>query len=164
MQTETAVPKRVIDADDALILDALTKEARLSHRQLAQKTGLALATVNRRLHRLEKGGVIRGYHALIDPQSVGWTLTAIIGLRIQKGHVRQAQRTIAKDPRIFGVYDVTGDWDGVVLARLLDRADLDDLVKTTLSAQYITRTNTMFVLSTVLEEAIVRVPAAKPPV
>jgi Lrp/AsnC family transcriptional regulator, regulator for asnA, asnC and gidA len=85
-------------------------------------------------------------------------LTAIIGLRIQKGHVRQAQRIIAKDPRIFGVYDVTGDWDGIVLARLRDRPDLDDLVKTTLSAQYVLRTNTMFVLSSVLDEAIVRVP------
>ena len=158
MQTETAVPKPTVDEDDLRLLDALVKDARQSHRRLAEKTGLALATVNRRVHRLEKDGVIRGYRALVDPEVVGWTLTAIIGLRIQKGHVRQAQRGIAKDPRIFAVYDVTGDWDGLCLARVRDRADLDDLVKTTLSAQYITRTNTMFVLSTVLEEAIVRVP------
>jgi Lrp/AsnC family transcriptional regulator, regulator for asnA, asnC and gidA len=158
VQTETTVPKPRVDGADLRLLDALVKDARQSHRQLAQKTGLALATVNRRVHRLEKDGIIRGYRALIDPEAVGWTLTAIIGLRIQKGHVRQAQRIIAKDPRIFGVYDVTGDWDGIVLARLRDRPDLDDLVKTTLSAQYVLRTNTMFVLSSVLDEAIVRVP------
>lgn len=160
MQAETPVPKPGVDQDDLRILDVLSREARISHRQVAKRTGLALATVNRRIHRLERAGVIRGYRALIEPEAVGWSLTAIIGLRIQKGHVKPAQRTIAKDPRVFGVYDVTGDWDGLVLARLRDRADLDDLVKTTLSAQYILRTNTMFVLSTVLEEAAVRLPAA----
>jgi Lrp/AsnC family transcriptional regulator, regulator for asnA, asnC and gidA len=160
VQTETAVPKPTVDDQDLRILDALVQDARQSHRTLAQKTGLALATVNRRVHRLEKEGVIRGYRALVDAEAVGWTLTAIIGLRIQKGHVRQAQRGIAKDPRIFAVYDVTGDWDGLCVARLRDRADLDDLVKSTLSAQYIIRTNTMFVLSTVLEDSIVRVPSA----
>ena len=68
------------------------------------------------------------------------------------------QKTIAKDPRVFGVYDVTGEWDGIILARVRDRADLDDLAKTTLSAPHINRTNTMVVLATVAEEAVVRVP------
>lgn len=164
MQTETAVPKPKVDDDDLRLLDALVKDARQSHRRLAQTTGLALATVNRRVHRLERENVIRGYRTLVDAAAVGWNLTAIIGLRIQKGHVRPAQRAIAKDARVFAVYDVTGDWDGLVLARVRDRADLDDLVKSTLSAQYITRTNTMFVLSTVLEEATVRVPPRTVPV
>lgn len=158
MEPETAVPKPAIDADDRSLLDALAKEARLSHRALAQRTGLALATVNRRVRRLEERGVIRGYRAILDPEVVGWTMTAIIGLRLEKGHIRQVQKTIAKDPRVFGVYDVTGEWDGMVLARVRDRADLDDLAKTTLSGPHINRTNTMVVLATVAEEAVVRVP------
>jgi DNA-binding Lrp family transcriptional regulator len=158
VETETAVPKKALDAQDRKVLDALTKDARLSHRALALKTGLSLATVNRRVHQLEKSGVIRGYRTLVDPAALGWSMTAIIGLRIEKGFIRQVHKQISKDPRVFGVYDVTGEWDGIVLARLKDRADLDDLAKTTLSAQHVDRTNTMFVLATVLEEAVVRVP------
>ena len=158
MEGETAVPKPAIDADDRKLLDALSRDARLSHRLLAQKTGLALATVNRRVRRLEERGVIRGYRAIVDAEVVGWTMTAIVGLRLEKGHIRQVQKTIAKDPRVFGVYDVTGEWDGIILARVRDRADLDDLAKTTLSAPHINRTNTMVVLATVAEEAVVRVP------
>lgn len=154
---ETPVSKPRVDDDDRKLLRALVKDARLSLRQLATKTGLSLATVNRRLRRLEKAGVIRGYRALVDAEAVGWNMTAIVGLRLEKGHIRQVQQTIAKDPRIFGVYDVTGEWDGMVLARLRDRADLDDLAKTTLSAPHIQRTNTMVVLATVLEDAVVNV-------
>jgi Lrp/AsnC family transcriptional regulator, regulator for asnA, asnC and gidA len=158
MEAGTDVPKHEIDADDRKILDALIRDARQSHRALAQKTGLALATLNRRVRRMEQRGVIRGYRVLLEPEAVGWTMSAIIGLRIEKGYIRQVQKTIAKDPRVFAVYDVTGEWDGVVLARLRHRADLDDLAKTTLSAPHIDRTNTMFVLATVAEEAVVHLP------
>lgn len=154
---ETSVPKRTIDDDDRKLLRALVKDARLSLRQLAAKTGLSLATVNRRLRRLEKDGIVRGYRAIVDAEAVGWNMTAIVGLRLEKGHIRQVQQAIAKDPRVFGVYDVTGEWDGMVLARLRDRADLDDLAKTTLSAPHVQRTNTMVVLATVFEEAVVHV-------
>jgi Lrp/AsnC family transcriptional regulator, regulator for asnA, asnC and gidA len=157
MERATSVPKPALDDEDRRILRTLVQDARASHRKVAARTGLSLATVNRRVHRLEKAGVIRGYSARVEPEAVGWNMTAIVGLRIDKGHIREVQKTVAKDARIFGVYDVTGEWDGVVLARLRDRADLDDLAKTTLSGPHIQRTNTMVVLATVLEDALARV-------
>lgn len=123
---------------------------------------MSLATVNRRVRRMEADGTIRGYAVLADPERVGWTLTAIIGLRIEKGFVRTVHETIAKDERIYGVYDVTGEWDGLVLVRLRGREDLDDLVKTTLSLPHIQRTSTMVVLKTVSETSTVNVPASPP--
>ncbi|MFA5943869.1 MAG: Lrp/AsnC family transcriptional regulator [Candidatus Thermoplasmatota archaeon] len=147
-----------LDAQDRAILQELLADGRASHRELAERTGFSLATVNRRIRSLEADRVIRGYTALVDPEAVGWTLTAVIGLRIDKGYVRTVHEKISSDPRIFGVYDVTGEWDGLVLVRLRDREDLDDLVKTTLSLAHIQRTNTMVVLKTVLEKATVHVP------
>jgi Lrp/AsnC family transcriptional regulator, regulator for asnA, asnC and gidA len=161
----TPVSKPPVDDDDRRLLMALVADGRQSHRELAAATGLSLATVNRRVRRLEENGVIRGYHAHIEAEAAGWAMSALVGLRIDKGHLRDVQKTIAKDHRVFGVYDVTGEWDGVVLARLRDRADLDDLAKTTLSLAHIQRTNTMVVLATVLEDALVRVaggPMRKP--
>jgi DNA-binding Lrp family transcriptional regulator len=140
-----------LDEQDRVLMRELAADGRASHRELAERTGFSLATVNRRIRALEAGGAIRGYSAILDPHALGWNLTAIIGLRIDKGYVRAVHEKISIDPRIFGVYDVTGEWDGLVLVRLRGREDLDDLVKTTL-------TNTMVVLKTVLETAIVNVP------
>jgi Lrp/AsnC family transcriptional regulator for asnA, asnC and gidA len=155
----TSVPKRALDADDRLLLRELVRDGRASHRELASRTKMSLATVNRRVRQLEADGAIRGYSALVDAERVGWTLTAVIGLRIDKGQMRVVQEAIAKDARVFGVYDITGEWDGLVLARLRNRDDLDDLVKTTLSLSHIQRTNTMMVLKTVLERAVITPPA-----
>lgn len=146
-----------LDAHDRRLLQELLADGRASHRDLAERTGFSLATVNRRIRQMEADKTIRGYTALVDPETVGWTLTAVIGLRIDKGFVRAVHEKISSDPRIFGVYDVTGEWDGLVLVRLRDREDLDDLVKTTLSLPHINRTNTMVVLKTVLETSVVNV-------
>lgn len=154
--TTVSIPP--LDETDLALLSALREDGRASHRDLSAKTGLALATVNRRIRRLEKNGVIKGYSAIIDPFRVGWELNVIIGLRIEKGHLRATQEAIAKDPRVFSVYDVTGEWDGMVLARVRNRADLDDLAKTTLSSEHIQRTNTMVVLHTVQEDPVPAVP------
>lgn len=154
----SGAPAPDLDAQDRRLLEELTLDGRASHRDLAERTGSSLATVNRRIRQLESTGVIRGYTALVDPEAVGWTLTAVIGLRIDKGHVRAVHEKIRGDPRIFGVYDITGEWDGLVLVRLRGREDLDDLVKTTLSLPHIQRTNTMVVLKTVHEKAVVGVP------
>lgn len=161
MPRGTPVAKPALDDQDRRLLQELLRDGRASHRELAERTGSALATVNRRVRALEAAGVVRGYAALVDPEAVGWTLTAVIGLRIDKGFVRSVHEEISSDPRIFGVYDVTGEWDGLVLVRLRDREDLDDLVKTTLSLPHIQRTNTMVVLKTVLEKAVVGVPDAR---
>jgi DNA-binding Lrp family transcriptional regulator len=155
-ETSVSIPR--LDETDLALLTALRTDGRASHRDLSASTGLALATVNRRVRRMEKTGVIKGYSAIIDPFAVGWELNVIVGLRIEKGHLRATQEEIALDPRVFSVYDVTGEWDGMVLARVRNRADLDDLAKTTLSSEHIQRTNTMVVLHTVQENPIVLVP------
>lgn len=154
----TSVPPGALDTIDRDILRVLLQDGRASHRDVAQRSGHSLATVNRRIRAMEERGVIQGYTPIIDAHAVGWAMTVLIGLRIQKGHLRTVQQAISHDPRVFAVYDVTGEWDGVVLARVQDRADLDDLAKTTLSQEHIARTNTMVVLSTVLEDTAPNLP------
>ncbi len=156
MSDET--PVALVDDTDRRLLRALVSDGTQSNRDLSEATDISPATVNRRLRRMEETGVLLGISALVDAEAVGWGLTVIVGLRIDKGHLRTVQEGIAKDPRVFAVYDVTGEWDGMVLARCQDRRDLDDLAKTTLSSHHIQRTNTMVVLKTVAERSIVSVP------
>ena len=141
-----------LDATDRDLLAALLEDARISQRGLAKRVGVAQGTITNRLRRLEGMGVIKGYTVLLDAESIGWTMTVITGLTIQKGSMIDVQQQIAADPRVFAVYDVTGDYDSMVLARVRGRKDLDDLTKTVFTLQGVQRSFTQVVLNTVKED------------
>ena len=105
-----------MDEVDRKIIRALEADARTSLRRIAKEVGVALGTVSNRVRRMESLGIIQGYTVLLDPDKAGWGLSVVIGLRIQKGRVIKIQEKIAEDHRVFGVYDVTGDYDSLVLA------------------------------------------------
>ena len=142
----------VLNEIDSELLVQLSKNGKASQRTLAKETGAALGTVNAHIKQLENRKIIKGYFANIDPEKVGFKLTAIINLRIKKGTLIDVQASIAKHSRVFGVYDVTGEWDSLILARFKDREEMDKFIKTTLSQKHIERTSTSLVLNTVKEE------------
>jgi len=144
-----------LDDVDRAIIESLCEDARLSHRQLAKKIGVAQGTITNRLRRLESDGVIQGYSPSLNADSVGWGMTVMAGLCIEKGKIMDVQEHISSDTRVFAVYDVTGDWDSMVLARVKNRADLDDLTKTVFTLEGITRSYTHVVLNTVKESGVV---------
>lgn len=141
-----------LSSKDFELLVQLSKNGKASQRELAKETGVALGTVNAHVKLLEKNKIIKGYLADIDPEKVGFNLTAIINLRIKKGTLMDVQASIANHSRVFGVYDVTGEWDSLILARFKDRSEMDKFIKSTLSQEYIERTSTSLVLNTVKEE------------
>jgi len=141
----------MLDETDRRILSVLQRDARTSMRKISEEVGVSLGTVSNRVRKLEGTGVIRGYTVLLDPEKIGWDLNVVIGLRIQKGRLIEIQEKIAKDPRVYGVYDVTGDFDSMVVARARDRSDLDDLSKNVMSVDGVERSVTHLVLNTVKE-------------
>ena len=142
-----------LDETDRALLLLLTEDARISHRALARTLGIAQGTVPNRVRRLEESGVIQGYRVALNPSQLGWSMTIMAGLRIEKGRMINVQQKISADPRVFAVYDVTGDWDSIVLARVRDRADLDNLTKTVFTLEGVSRSYTHVVLNTVKEDA-----------
>ena len=141
-----------LDDTDRRLRAVLLEDARISQRGLAHRIGVAQGTITNRLRRLEELGVIKGYTVLLEPESIGWSMTVITGLRIEKGSMINVQQNIAADPRVFAVYDVTGDYDSMVLARVQSRKDLDDLTKTVFTLKGVQRSFTQVVLNTVKED------------
>lgn len=140
-----------LDDTDKLLIQALQKDGRLSMRSLADIAGVALGTVSNRLKRLEDSEVITGYSVNLNADKVGWEMSVVVGLTIVKGDLLAVQKKIADDPRVFAVYDITGELDSLVFARVQDRDDLNDFTKTVLSTPGVTRSTTMVVLNTVKE-------------
>tara|TARA_Y100001970_G_scaffold224083_1_gene276083 strand:+ start:9965 stop:10411 length:447 start_codon:yes stop_codon:yes gene_type:complete len=144
----------MLDNTDRLIVEVLEKDARTSLRKIAEEVGVSLGTVSNRVKRMEESGIIRNYRVILDPDKVGWGLTVVIGLQIQKGRLIELQEKIAMDRRVTGVYDVTGDFDSMIIARARDRSDLDDLTKNVLSMDGVSRSVTHLVLNTVKEDPV----------
>ena len=145
-----------LDNTDRAILQALLEDSRASQRELSRIVGVAQGTITNRLKKLESQNIIQGYSVVLDPESVGWSMTIMAGLRISKGKMIDVQQKIAADPRVFSVYDVTGDWDSIVMARVRERADLDDLTKTVFTLEGVTRSFTHVVLNTVKEDGFAK--------
>ena len=141
----------MIDETDRKIIHVLQKDGRASLRKISEEVGVSLGTVSNRVNRMESSGIITGYSVRIDPEKVGWSLNVVIGLRIEKGRLIEIQEKISRDYRVCGVYDVTGDYDSMVIARAKDREDLDDLIKNVMSVDGIERSLTQLVLNTVKE-------------
>ena len=99
----------VLDSTDRSIIRALCEDARLSQRQLAQIVGVAQGTIANRIRKLEEEGAIQGYAPILGAEEVGWGMTVMAGLCIEKGMMMDVQRQISADQRVFSVYDVTGD-------------------------------------------------------
>ncbi|MCI4318032.1 MAG: Lrp/AsnC family transcriptional regulator, partial [Thermoplasmata archaeon] len=147
-----------LDALDRSILQELNVDARRSHREIAQRLKVSPTTVSTRIAQMERDGVIRGYVPLLDDELLGWDLTATIGIRISKGRLREVEERLARDPRAYAIYDVTGDFDALLIGRFRDRRDLDRFVKHALQDPHVERTNTQVVLNRVKEDR--RVPIA----
>ncbi|MCI4352138.1 MAG: Lrp/AsnC ligand binding domain-containing protein [Thermoplasmata archaeon] len=150
-----------VDDLDRSLLQELNINARRSDREIARRLRVSPTTISHRLERLEKLGVVRGYIPLLDDELLGWDLWATIGIRILKGRLREVEERLGKDPRAYAIYDITGDFDALIIGRFRDRRDLDRFVKHTLQDPYVERTSTQVVLNRVKEER--RVPVSARP-
>ena len=106
----------MLDDTDRSIIEVLERDARTSLRRIAEEVDVSLGTVSNRVKKLEENGVIKDYRVILDSEKVGWNLNVVIGLRIQKGRLIEIQEKIARDNRVYGVYDVTGEFDSMVIA------------------------------------------------
>ena len=141
-----------MDETDVKILKRLLHDARMSYRRVADEIGISPPTVLARVGKLEKGGIIKSYSALLDHEKLGYDLTAIIDITATKGKIVDLESQIAKFPNVCAVYDITGLTDMTIIAKFKNRAELSNFVKRDLSLPYVERTNTHVVLITVKED------------
>jgi len=113
---------------------------------------VSIGTVSSRVKRMETAGVITGYAPLIEPKRLGYDIVAVIGIKISRGKLLEVQKRLAREERVFGVYDVTGEWDSILMARFRNTRELDAFVKKLSATENVERTYTQVVLNVVKHE------------
>ena len=144
-----------MDVLDKYIINTLNTNTRQSFRSIARLLNVSLSTVSNRVKKLEEEGIILGYIPLINREKIGYDLTALINIKLTHGKLIEVQKLIAKDIHVSCVYDITGDWDALIIAHFKDRRDLNKFIKNVLSMDYVERTNTQMVLNILKDEKIV---------
>src|SRR3989344_2212043 len=142
------------DELDKQIMNLLLENSRLSYRQIAKKLKVSAATIMNRTKLLEKGGVIKNYTISIDYEKVGFDIEAIIEMRISKGKLIEVEKKIATNPNVFAVYDITGDFDAIILARFENRRKLDTFLKKIQTYDFVERVFTKIILNTLKEQQL----------
>ena len=152
-QLPTVVPEQTsADPLDLRILRHLMVDGRISFRRLAHELRVSTNTVASRVSRLQGSAIVRGFSVTVDFEKLGYTLTAVTEILVSKGKLLEMEEQIAKLPGVCAVYDVTGEIDGIVVAKFKDREDLSRFTKGLLAMPFVERANTHVVLTTVRED------------
>lgn len=120
-----------LDKTDRKILAILQREARIPITELAARVGLSATPVSERVKRLERENVITGYHAHLNPQSLGLRILVFVELRLSQKSSEifdSVKRELAFVPEILECHLVAGEFDYLVKARIPDMRDYRNLL------------------------------------
>ncbi|MBO0901837.1 Lrp/AsnC family transcriptional regulator [Cellulomonas sp. zg-ZUI222] len=101
-------PRLVLDATDHRILEHLQRDGRLSVADLARAVNLSASATADRVRRLTDAGVITGYTATVDPEALGYAITAFVRLAYPSGNYRPFHDLVDTTPEIVEAHHVTG--------------------------------------------------------
>jgi DNA-binding Lrp family transcriptional regulator len=141
-----------MDELDYKILEKLNENARKSYREIGRELKVSLSTISNRIKKLEDEKVIERFIPLINQEKMGYDLTVVINVKISHGKLIEVQEKISKDKHVSSVFDITGDWDSLIIAHFKDRRDLNGFIKGVLSLDNVEKTNTQIVLNIVKNE------------
>ena len=119
-----------LDKTDRKILKLLQQNARIAMTELAEKVGLSTTPVTERVRRLEREGIISGYHARLNPHALGQSLLVFveIKLRSKSGNIfEDFRREVALSPQIMECHLVSGEYDYLIKVRLPDMSAYRDM-------------------------------------
>ncbi|MCC4115194.1 AsnC family transcriptional regulator [Aromatoleum toluclasticum] len=112
-----------MDRIDLKILAELQKDARLSFVELARRVGLSKTPCAERVRKLEEGGVIRGYHANLDPVAMDRSHVVIVQVLLSGTTAHELKlfnEAVQRIPEIQTCQMIAGDFDYLLTVRTRD--------------------------------------------
>jgi Lrp/AsnC family leucine-responsive transcriptional regulator len=152
-----------LDPLDVKILELLQRDCKQSLAAIGDAVGLSAPSVLERVRKLEKAGVIRGYHAVLDGRKVGLDVTAFVGVSFNfPRDIATFERELRAVPEVLEVHHVTGGPTMLVKVKCRNTAALEAVIGRLRMIEGVQRTETMVVLSTTIERADLPLPEQTP--
>ena len=145
-----------LDAVDRHILAELQDDGRMTNVELARRVNLSAPPCLRRVRRLEDAGIIRGYHADIDPVALGWEVTffALVGLESQKQAVLDEFEELATSwPEVRECHMIRGGGDFLLRLVARDTAHENELTSRLTGTPSVLRVMTLQTIRTAKDAA-----------
>ena len=147
---EGAEPVRAsLDDTDLAIVRALQANARATYTEIGKAVGLSAASVHERVHRLEDRGVIRGYHAEVDPELLGLDVLSLVSvLPSDSMDAPATEAALAAIPQVETAFNVAGEDSHLLVVRTRSIPELAEVLQRLHAVDGIARTRTAVVLAT----------------
>jgi DNA-binding Lrp family transcriptional regulator len=140
----------MLDPLDARLLKALAESPRAGVMELARQLRVARGTVQARLEKLQRRGIVTGFSPDLDLKALGYDVLAFVTLEIAQGRLADVIEHLAGIPEVLEVHATTGPGD--LHCRIVARTneDLQHVIGAVLEVEGISRTTTQIALSTQL--------------
>lgn len=140
-----------LDDIDRILVRELMADGRATLAHLAATAGLSVSAVQSRVRRLESRGVVTGYTARINPETVGHMLSAFVAISpLDPSQPDDAPARLRHIDEIESCYSVAGDESYVLLVRVASARALEDLLQRIRTAANV-RTRSTIILQTFYE-------------
>ncbi|MCX8051271.1 MAG: Lrp/AsnC family transcriptional regulator [Chlorobi bacterium] len=137
---------------DRLLCRLLEENARLSLTELSERVGLSVTATSDHIRKLERAGIITGYHAHLSPAALGLDITAFVFVWVEgSANYPSFIARCKKEPAIAECHAITGEASHLLKVRVPNTAALEALLSTIQRWRGVQRTQTSLVLSTPLE-------------
>jgi DNA-binding Lrp family transcriptional regulator len=144
-----------MDDIDSAIIEVLLSDGRATYARIGGAVGLSVAATKRRIDRLLRDNVIRGFTAVVDPQVLGWTLEAQVQL-FTNGTVPfpTMRRDLERLPEVIEASTVSGSADAVLRVVAADVVQLERVISRLRGLSYVQQTDTTMLLSRLLSRPV----------
>lgn len=149
----------MLDKTDQTILSILQENARTSNAEIARQIGVAPSCICERIKKLEQRGTLAGYHAAVNPQELGYGVTAFLFIKTEdKVGATASAKELAEIPEVLEVHQIAGEDCYLAKVRCADNADLGRLLREEIGAiETVISSRTSIVMETIKETNILPV-------
>ena len=152
----------VLDPLDLALLAALRQRPRAGVLELSRLVRVARATVQSRLERMEKAGVITGYGPEVDITAAGFPVQAFVTLEIAQGSLDKLHRDLSSIPGVIEAYATTGTADVLCRVAAASNPDLQQILLQLNASPWVARSTSAVLLSTVISPRVMPLLESRP--
>jgi len=144
-----------MDELDVTLVHLFADEPRIGVLEASRRLGVARGTVQARLDKLARSGVISGWGPVLDPEALGYPVTAFLTLEIRQGSGHDSvARHLSRIPEVLEAFTITGAGDMWCRVVARSNADLQRVIDSVLSDPGIVRSSTVIALATQIRHRV----------